>query len=114
MVPAAKRQVLQGLRRQIAASAPQATETISYGMPAFVLDARGLVSYAAFKDHCSLFAGRGIVESFGDELEARVSGRSTLWFTADDPIPTALVRKIVRSRVRDVRAAGPGKVTVRR
>ncbi|MBA3362868.1 MAG: DUF1801 domain-containing protein [Actinobacteria bacterium] len=90
------------VRKTIRAAAPQATETISYRMPTFKLDRRFLVSYAAFKNHCSLFPWtEAMVEEFGDELEPYLSGRGTLRFTAAEPIPAALVKKIVKERIRE-------------
>jgi uncharacterized protein YdhG (YjbR/CyaY superfamily) len=114
-LPDDQRGALERLRRQIAAAAPGAVEAISYGMPTFVLDRRGLVSFAAFNHHCSLFAGRGMVTGkLGEELRPYASGRSTLRFTDDEPIPAALVRRIVKARVREIGAAAPAKRRVRR
>ena len=101
-LPEEQRAALEKLRTTIRAAAPLATEKISYAMPAFEQDGRFLVSYAAFKDHCSLYpASTAIMEALGDELEPYFSGKGTLRFRADDPIPTALVRKIVRVRLQE-------------
>jgi uncharacterized protein YdhG (YjbR/CyaY superfamily) len=54
-LPPDQREALEHVRATIRAAAPDATEAISYGMPAFKQDGRGLVGYAAFKAHCSLF-----------------------------------------------------------
>src|SRR6266487_4564056 len=95
-------------RKTIRAAAPQATERISYAMPAFEQDGRFLVSYAAFKDHCSLYpASSAVREALGDELEPYFSGKGTLRFRVDDPIPTALVTKIVRVRLQENAARKP-------
>src|SRR6266516_4084892 len=95
-LPPESRAVLEALRTTIKAAAPDATETISYQMPAFTQDGRFLVSYAAFKDHCSLFPASGkVLEAHGEELKPYFSGRGTLRFTVDKPIPAALVEKIV-------------------
>jgi uncharacterized protein YdhG (YjbR/CyaY superfamily) len=101
-LPEAPRAALEELRKTIKAAAPEATEAISYKMPAFKLDGRFLVSYAAFKNHCSLFPWNdAMVEEFGDELEPYLSGKGTLRFNADAPMPTALVRKIVKARIEE-------------
>ena len=93
---------LEQLRETIRAAAPRATEKISYAMPAFEQDGRFLVSYAAFKGHCSLYpASTAVMEALGAELQPYFSGKGTLRFRADDPIPTALVRKIVRVRLQE-------------
>ena len=101
-LPEAPRTALEKLRKTIQAAAPQATEGISYQMPTFKLDGRFLVSYAAFKNHCSLFPWTdAMVEEFGDDLEPYLSGKGTLRFTADAPMPAALVKKIVEERIRE-------------
>jgi uncharacterized protein YdhG (YjbR/CyaY superfamily) len=99
-LPGEQRATLEKLRRTIKAAAPKATETISYQMPAFKQDGRFLVSYAAFKDHCSLYpASYAVMEALGDELKPYFSGKGTLRFQADEPIPAALVKKIVKLRL---------------
>ena len=101
-LPDAQRAALEKLRKTIMAAAPEATETISYQMPAFKLHGRFLVSYAAFKDHCSLFPASGRVrETFGEELQPYLAGKGTLRFTPDEPIPAALVTKIVKMRIEE-------------
>jgi uncharacterized protein YdhG (YjbR/CyaY superfamily) len=101
-LPEESRAVLEQLRETIKAAAPDAVETISYQMPAFKLDGRFLVSYAAFKSHCSLFpASRRVLEAHGEELKPYFSGKGTIRFTTDKPLPTALVRKIVKVRIEE-------------
>ena len=69
-VPAPARLTLSRIRAQIRSAAPaEATEGISYGMPAFRYK-RSLIWYAAFSSHCSLFPGSTVVESFAKELKA--------------------------------------------
>jgi uncharacterized protein YdhG (YjbR/CyaY superfamily) len=99
-LPEAQRVALEALRKTIKVAAPEATETISYQMPAFKLHGRFLVSYAAFKNHCSLFpASNAVMEALGEELTPYFSGKGTLRFTADKPLPAALVKKIVKWRI---------------
>jgi uncharacterized protein YdhG (YjbR/CyaY superfamily) len=100
-----ERSVLEELRKTIRAAAPGAVETISYQMPAFKQDGRFLVSYAAFKDHCSLFPGSAVPEELRDDLRPFVAGKGTLRFTPEKPIPAALVKKIVKIRIREIEAA---------
>ena len=101
-LPDEQRRALEKLRRQIKAAAPHATETISYQMPAFKDQGRFLVSYAAFRDHCSMFPGTaGMREALGDEIEPFMSGKGTLRFTPERPIPAALVKKIVKTRLEE-------------
>jgi uncharacterized protein YdhG (YjbR/CyaY superfamily) len=102
-LPAASRVVLEHLRETIRSAAPEATEAISYQMPAFKRDGRFLVSYATFKDHCSLFPASGaVMDALGEELQPYVSGKGTLRFTVEDPIPDRLVRRIVEVRLAEV------------
>jgi uncharacterized protein YdhG (YjbR/CyaY superfamily) len=105
-LPGWSRAALERLRKTIRAAAPNATETISYLMPAVKSDGRIVVWYAAFKDHCSLFpASESVVEALGAELQPYLSGKGTIRFTEDDPIPAALVKKIVKVRLEE-NAAG--------
>ena len=106
-LPEEQRIALEKLRKTIKAAAPKANETISYQMPAFKQDGRFLVSYAAFKDHCSLYpASYAVMEALGDELKPYFSGKGTLRFQADRPIPAALVKKIVKLRLEENAASG--------
>lgn len=101
-VPPGPRAALQHLRETIQVAAPHATETISYQMPAFRDGDRLLVSYAAFKDHCSLFPmSGGVIEAIGEELAPYASGKGTLRFDPDDPMPDELVRRIVAARLEE-------------
>jgi len=107
-LPDDQRAALEKLRKTFCAAAPPATEKISYAMPAFEQDGRFLVSYAAFKDHCSLYpASSAVREALGDELEPYFSGKGTLRFRADEPIPATLVKKIVRVRLEENAAGRP-------
>jgi uncharacterized protein YdhG (YjbR/CyaY superfamily) len=106
-LPEEQRAALAKLRKTIRAAAPEATEMISYQMPAFKNHGRFLVSYAAFKDHCSFFpASNAVMEALGEELKPYFSGKGTLRFTADKPLPTALVKKIVKARIEENAARG--------
>ena len=101
-LPEAPRAALETLRTTIRAAAPEATETISYGMPAFKLRGRFLVWYAAFTHHCSLFpASARVLEAHGEELKPYFSGKGTIRFTTDKPLPSALVKKIVKTRIEE-------------
>ena len=99
-LPPQQRAALQRLRKQIQDAAPHATETIAYQMPAFRDRDRLLVSYAGFRDHCSLFPmSLKVIDDHRDELEGHLSGRGTIQFTADRPLKAALVRRIVKARL---------------
>jgi uncharacterized protein YdhG (YjbR/CyaY superfamily) len=99
-----QRATLDRLREVIASAAPDATEGISYSMPAFLLGGKGLVCYAAFKDHYSLFPMSGaVVEKHAAELGDRVTGKGTIQFRYDERLPVGLVKKIVKTRVAELK-----------
>ena len=91
---------LQKVRAMIRAAAPkEATEAISYGMPAFKYNG-SLVGYAAFKDHCSFFPMSGtLVDEMASELVKYKTSKGTIQFPVDKPLPAALVKKLVKIRV---------------
>jgi len=90
---------LSALRRTVAAAAPDAVEAVSYSMPAFKLGKRVLVYYAAFTDHLSLFPASGsVMDKLGLELQTYFTGKGTLQFTPQKPLPDDLVRQIVAIR----------------
>ena len=101
---AEQREALDTLREVIGSAAPDATEGISYSMPAFLLGGKGLVCYAAFKDHYSLFPmSAAVVEQHAAELGDRVTGRGTIRFRYDERLPVGLVKKIVKTRVTELK-----------
>ena len=98
-VPAQDRAVLEALRRTIRAAAPMAAEKISYGMPAF-MEHGPLVFFAAFRDHLGFYGvSREIIDRFSSELEPFRTSSTTLHFSAENPLPAALVTHIVKARV---------------
>ncbi len=104
-LPETQRAVLQALRETIAATAPEAEETISYSMPAFRYHGRALVSYSAFKTHCSFFPmSAELIERMAPELAGFVTAKGTLQFTPERQIPRALVERIVRERMAQIDA----------
>lgn len=98
--PEPHRTTLEKLRATIGSVVPKGTtEAISYGMPSFQYKG-GLVGYAAFKDHCSFFPMNGsLVGEFADELKAYKTSKGTIQFPADKPLPSALVKKMVKARI---------------
>jgi uncharacterized protein YdhG (YjbR/CyaY superfamily) len=98
-LPKEVRTTLEKLRKAIKAAAPMAEETISYGMPAFKYHGP-LVFFAAFKNHCSFFAvGKSLIEKLSRELEPYDVSGTTIHFSAQNPLPAALVKKIVKARI---------------
>ncbi|HEV2005252.1 MAG TPA: DUF1801 domain-containing protein [Candidatus Limnocylindrales bacterium] len=110
--PPDQRAVLQTLRETIAAAAPEAEETISYSMPAFRYGGRALVSYSAFKKHCSLFPmSAELIERHPEKVGAFATAKGTLQFTPSHPIPADIVTWLVRERIAqiDARLGGQGR-----
>jgi uncharacterized protein YdhG (YjbR/CyaY superfamily) len=102
------RQMLEEIRAAVRSQVPDATETISYGMPTFK-DATGrlLVSYAAFKDHCSLFPLTGTtVAGIGDAVRPYAAGKGTMQFKRGEPLPLDLIRQVVEIRLAENAAKG--------
>ncbi len=101
-IPEPARGTLKKVRAAIrSAVPPQATEAISYGMPA-VRYKGVLVWYAAFAKHCSLFPTASVIEAFKKELKGFSTTKGTIHFPTDKPLPAPLVRKLVKARVAEV------------
>jgi uncharacterized protein YdhG (YjbR/CyaY superfamily) len=94
-----KRAALQALREVIHATAPAATECISYKMPAFKLNGM-LVGFAAHANHCALYAwnATSIAEFAGDLSDFDIS-KGTIRFTPEKPLPAEFVRRLVEAKV---------------
>jgi uncharacterized protein YdhG (YjbR/CyaY superfamily) len=101
-VPAEKLAALEKLRKTIRSVVPNAEEYISYGMPTFRYRGRGLVSYAAFKDHCSLFPlNSTLIKTYAEDLEDFKTSKGTIQFLVDSPLPASLVKKIIKARMKE-------------
>lgn len=109
-LPEPERAALERLRATIMAAAPGASDAISYQMPAVRYRGRVLLSYAAFRDHCSLFPwSAALIDSFGDELARYRTGKGTLQFRTGEPIPDDLLERIVKARIDEVSAPKAGR-----
>ena len=98
-LPEKEREVLSDIRKTIKATAPKAEEAISYGMPGYKYHGM-LVYFAAFKKHLSFFPGSSTIDQFGEEVKKYKTSKGTLQFTVDKPISSALVKKIVKARMK--------------
>ena len=103
-IPEPARSTLRHIRAVIKSIVPrETTEVISYRIPMFKFNGM-LVGYAAFAKHCSLFpTGSGVIEKFAKELKGYKTSRGTIQFPSDKPLPDALVKKIVKQRVKENR-----------
>ena len=99
-VPEPARTTLDKIRATIRSVVPaEATEAISYGMPAFKYKG-ALFGYAAFSNHCSLFPMNAqLIVDYKDELKAFETSKGTIRFPMDKPPSTALIKKLVKARV---------------
>jgi uncharacterized protein YdhG (YjbR/CyaY superfamily) len=99
--PLETQEIMQQLRAAIQTSAPLAVEVISYGMPAFKLNGKVLVYYAAYQNHIGLYPAPRAIEEFKSELSAFKGGKGTIQFPLDKPMPFELITSIVKFRVEE-------------
>ena len=100
-----QRTALERLRRTIHAAAPKAEECISYQLPAFRQDGM-LVAFGATASHCAFYLmSSTTVAAHQRELERYDTSKGTIRFQPDQPLPTALVRKLVKARLAENAAA---------
>ncbi len=92
--------ILEELRQTIHETAPNAKETISYGMPAFK-QKKVLVYFAAFKNHIGFFPTASGIEAFKNELTPYKWSKGAIQFPLDKPLPLDLIKRIVEFRVRE-------------
>jgi len=98
-LPPSTRSCMNKIRSAIRSVVPkESTETISYGIPAFK-HKEILVWYAAFADHYSLFPKASVIAAFRDQLKGLTVSKGTIQFPADQPLPLALIKRIVKARV---------------
>src|SRR5437660_12146197 len=95
-----KRAALQKLRKAIKSAAPKAEECISYQVPAFRLNGEFLVAYGAATTHCAFYPG-STVKALKDELKGYDTSNGTIRFPANKPLPSALVRKLIKLRIEE-------------
>ncbi len=95
--------ILQKIRATIAKAAPDAEEAIKYQIPTFVLKGN-LVHFAAFKSHIGFYPAPSGTEKFQKELSRYKSGKGSVQFPLDEPIPYALITKIVKFRAKEMAA----------
>ncbi len=99
--PAGIQQLLEEVRATIKKAAPEAEETISYAMPAFRYQGKGLVYFAAFKEHIGFYPIPSGMKAFKKELSSYKTGKGSVQFPVDEPMPLKLITDIVKFRVKE-------------
>ncbi|MBK7095385.1 MAG: DUF1801 domain-containing protein [Saprospiraceae bacterium] len=95
------KEILVKIRKLIKYIAPEAEESIAYGMPAYKTVGKPLVYFAAFKKHIGFYATPSGHEQFAEELSAYKQGKGSVQFLLNKPIPYDLIKKIVLFRVKE-------------
>ncbi|HEX7358630.1 MAG TPA: DUF1801 domain-containing protein [Ignavibacteriaceae bacterium] len=103
--PAEIQKILQQVRETIKKAAPEAEETINYQIPTFKLNGN-LVHFAAFKNHIGFYPAPSGHKAFEKELSVYKSGKGSVQFPLDKPIPLALIKRIVQYRVKENSSKG--------
>lgn len=102
-LPQDSREALGDLRKIINNAIPDAEEGFSYGVPAFKIKGRPVVCYAAFKNHCGFYPmSPEILRRFSSDLANFETGKGTIRFTTEKPLPGELVKRILRERLKEM------------
>lgn len=104
-------EILQKIRMTIRKAAPQAEETISYKIPTFKFKGHYLIYFAAYKKHIALYPAPFGIPEFEEDIAPYASGKGTLQFPLNKPIPYKLITKIVKFQVKANRARAQAKST---
>jgi len=98
-----KRSTLQTVRRTILEILPEAEQVISYRLPAFRVHGKTVAGFAAFKHHLSYLPFSGsVLPQLADQLEGYAMTKSSLHFPVDQPLPKALVRELIATRLAEI------------
>ena len=97
-VNSSQRKVLEHIRRVIKQTVPDTEEVISYGMPTFKYKGKNLIHFAAFKDHLSVFPTVEPMDHLSEKLKPYRTGKGTLQFAEDAPLPDELIKELVLIR----------------
>ncbi len=98
--PADVQEQLEQVRNAIQSSAPKAEEVISYNMPAFKYHGM-LVYFAGYKQHIGFYPTASGIAAFKDELSKYKNAKGSVQFPLDKPMPLALIKKMVKFRVKE-------------
>jgi uncharacterized protein YdhG (YjbR/CyaY superfamily) len=93
-------EILQRMREAIRQAAPEAEETISYGIPTFKLNGN-LVHFAGYQNHIGFYPGTSGIQAFAKEFKGLNQAKGSVQFPLDKPIPYALIKRVVKFRVKE-------------
>ncbi len=105
------REILKRIRHLVLKYAPEAEESITYGMPAYKTNGKPLVYFAAFKNHIGLYATPSGHSAFEEELSVYKRGKGSVQFPLNKPIPYDLIRRIIEFRVIENQNSGKGRMS---
>lgn len=100
--PSNVQNILKKFKDIIQAEAPEATETIKYQMPTFVLNEENLIHFAAYRNHIGLYPTPSAIIAFKKELKNYVTTKGAIQFVIAKSMPYDLIRKITEFRVNEV------------
>jgi len=104
-IPNEQRAVLENIRQSIQALSPEITELISYGIPSFKYKGRQFVAFAAYPTHCNfLIMSYALMDTYKSDLKRFETDKATIRFTVDKPLPTSLLKKLVKARMAEIDA----------
>lgn len=93
--------ILQQVRRTVKEAAPEASEAIKYGIPTFVLKGN-LVHFGAYKNHIGFYPTPSAANAFEDDFANYKTGKGSVQFPIDEPMPLDLITKIVKFRIKEL------------
>lgn len=98
------RSTLQSLRATIATLLPEAEQGISYGVPCFTVEGKGVAGFGCYREHCTYFPMSGsITAELASDLEGYVTAKGSIRFAKDEPLPAGLVERLIEARQREIR-----------
>jgi uncharacterized protein YdhG (YjbR/CyaY superfamily) len=100
-MPRTAQRQLRTIRDTVRAEAPDATETIAYGMPAFKHHGVTLAAFGAFKAHVGFYPGASAIQAFASELHGYETAKGSIRFPLDHPMPVDLIRRIVQYKLEE-------------
>ena len=101
--PAAQKSELERIRKIVKEFVPEVTEGMSYGIPAFKVNDKYLIGFAAFKDHLSIFPGAMPVDLLKNKLSDYVTSKGTIQFTLEKPLSETLIKEILVISLADIK-----------